>query len=148
MDPAGALSAQVASAPMAQTKKRRRRKHRGTQGGSIDTGTRRGPRPRSRAEAKAQARSQMSKKKQQARRRSQPRAAVPPTWGTAVRNAAVGAALFFAVLLLFKRPIGEAVGIAALMFAVYIPMTYTINRFFYNRRMLREQRARQGNGRS
>ena len=41
---------------MAQTKKKRRRKHRGTQGGRIDTRPARG-RPRSRAEAQARARS-------------------------------------------------------------------------------------------
>ena len=41
---------------MAQTKKKRRRKHRGTQGGRVDT-NRRAARPRSRAEAKARARS-------------------------------------------------------------------------------------------
>ena len=41
---------------MAQTKKKRRRKHRGTQGGRVDTSAARG-RPRSREEAKARARS-------------------------------------------------------------------------------------------
>jgi hypothetical protein len=134
---------------MAQTKKRRRRKHRGTQGGSIDTSARRGPRPRSRAEAKAQARGQMARKKKQgARGPSQPRRLAEPTWRSAVNSAAVGAILFFVLLLLFKQSIGPAIGIAGVMFLIYVPMSYTINRFFYNRRMLREQRARQGNGRS
>ena len=40
---------------MAQTRKKRRRKHRGTQGGRIDT-NRRAARPRSREEAEALAR--------------------------------------------------------------------------------------------
>ncbi len=40
---------------MAQTKKKRRKKHKGTQGGRIDS--KRRARPRTRQEAKAQARS-------------------------------------------------------------------------------------------
>ncbi len=91
----------------------------------------------------------MSKKKKEQRGRSStPRGLVPPTWGGAVKNAAIGAVLFFAILVLLKQPIGAAIGIAAVMFAVYIPMTFTINRFFYQRRLLRAQRARQGDGRS
>jgi hypothetical protein len=88
------------------------------------------------------------KKKQGARGPSQPRRLAEPTWRSAVNSAAVGAILFFVLLLLFKQSIGPAIGIAGVMFLIYVPMSYTINRFFYNRRMLREQRARQGNGRS
>jgi hypothetical protein len=132
---------------MAQTGKRRRRKHRGTQGGSIDT-SRRGARPRSRAEARAQARSQMSKRKKAPRGAPQPRRLQAPTWRSAVNSAAIGAIIFFALLMLFKQPIGVALGIAAVMFVVYVPMSYTINRFFFNRRMLRERRARERDGRS
>ncbi len=133
---------------MAQTRKRRRRKHRGTQGGSIDTAGRRGPRPRSRAEARAQARSQMSRKKKgQAGRGATPRRLQEPTWRNAAQSAGIGAVIFFVLLLLFKQPIGAALAIAAVMFLIYVPMSYTINRFFYNRRLLREQRARQQNGR-
>ena len=133
---------------MAQTRKRRRRKHRGTQGGSLDTSNRRGPRPRSRAEARAQARSQMSRKKKQGRGAPVQRGLVEPTWGSAAKSAAVGAVIFFVLLLLFKQPIGAALGIAAVMFLVYVPMSYTINRFFFNRRMLKLRREREARGRS
>ena len=135
---------------MAQTRKRRRRKHRGTQGGSIDTAGRRGPRPRSRAEARAQARAQVSRKKKAQSRRGAPtpRRLQEPTWRSAAQSAGIGAVLFFVLLLIFKQPIGAALVIAAVMFLIYVPMSYTINRFFYNRRLLREQRARQQDGRS
>jgi hypothetical protein len=133
---------------MAQTKKRRRRKHRGTQGGSIDTSRR--ARPRSRAEAKAQARSQMSKSKKKGGSRAPAQRPVRvPSWRGAANRAAVGAVIFLGLLLLlFKQPPGTSIALAALMFAVYIPMGHAIDSFFYNRRLRSEQRARQANGRS
>jgi len=117
---------------VAQTRRRRRRKHRGTQGGSIDRRGRAG-RPRSRAEARARAKRQL-----------QDRRDLPPTWRSAIGRAALGAALFLAILVVaFRRPIGEAVGLAAFMAIVYIPMGYYIELFFYRRRRAQRQRARE-----
>jgi hypothetical protein len=131
---------------MAQTKKRRRRKHRGTQGGSIDN-TRRS-RPRSRAEARAQARSQMSKSRSKNSRPVGPRQPRKPSWSGAVNRAGIGALIFLGLLLLlFKQPAGTAIALAGLMFAMYIPMGHAIDSYFYNRRMRSEQRAR-ASGRS
>lgn len=110
---------------MAQTKKKRRRKHRGTQGGRIDT-NRRPPRPRSRAEAQARARSGTKRA---------PRGDRPPTWrGSILRG--IAAAAIFAVLLLviFKRPIGAALGLGAFMLVFYIPAGYYIDLHMWRRR--------------
>jgi hypothetical protein len=116
---------------VAQTK-RRRRKRRGTQGGSIDRRGRAG-RPRSRAEARARTKRQM-----------QDRRDLPPTWRSAVGRAAFGALLFLALLVVaFKRPIAEAVALAAFMAVVYIPMGYYLEMFFYRRRQARRQRPRE-----
>jgi len=118
---------------MAQTKRKRRRKHRGTQGGSIDN--RRRGRPRNRAEARARA--------QQRQKQRGPRTAGPPTWGSAFRKGLVAAAIFFALLALaFQRPIGASVLLAAFMLVFYVPMGYMTDRFFYNRQLRREQRER------
>jgi hypothetical protein len=109
---------------MAQTKKKRRRKHRGTQGGRIDTNRR--ARPKSRAEAKARARSGTKRA---------PRGDRPPTWrNSAVRG--IGAAVIFAVLLLliFKRPLGAALGLGAFMLVFYIPAGYYIDMMMWRRR--------------
>ena len=46
------------------------------------------------------------------------------------------------MLLLFKRSAGEAFGLAAVMTALYVPMGYYLDRFFYRRRLAKEQRAR------
>ena len=115
---------------MAQTKKRRRRKHRGTQGGSIDHRARAG-RPRSREEARARARKQ----------RGQKRPDSPPTWNGAIGRAAFGAAIFFVLLILiFRQPIGTSLLLSVLMLLVYVPMGHAIDGFMYRRRMRAKQR--------
>jgi hypothetical protein len=117
---------------MAQTRKKRRRKRKGTQGGSIDT-RRRSARPRSREEAKARARA----------KNKAPRADLPPTWrGSAIRG--VFAAVIFAVLLfvLFKRPIGAALAFGAFMLAFYIPTGYYIDMTLWRRRERARMRSR------
>jgi hypothetical protein len=109
---------------MAQTKKKRRRKHRGTQGGRIDTNRR--ARPKTRAEAKSRARSGAKRA---------PRGDHPPTWrNSALRG--IGAAVIFAVLLLviFKRPLGAALALGAFMLVFYIPAGYYIDMMMWRRR--------------
>ena len=111
---------------MAQTKKKRRRKHRGTQGGRIDSGRRRA-RPRSREEARARARSD--------RRKGTTRFDSPPTWRSATIRGLVAAGIFSALLLLiFKQPVGEALGFGVFMLAFYIPAGYMIDSYMWRRR--------------
>ena len=126
---------------MAQTKKKRRRKHRGTQAGTV--GKRRS-RPRSRAEAKAQARSRTSTKKGSSRgQRVADRVGSPPTWRGAVNRALIAAGIFLLLLVfLFSRPFTEAFALSAFMLLVYIPMGYYFDRFFYRMRLRREEKQR------
>jgi uncharacterized membrane protein YfcA len=115
---------------MAQTRRRRRRKHRGTQSGSIDR--RRRARPRTREEAKAQA-----------RRRTTDRRDVPPTWGSAFTRGLIGAGIFFVLMMLaFKRPAGEAVALSVVMLAIYVPLGYVVDRFFWRRRQAAKRRQK------
>jgi hypothetical protein len=120
---------------MAQTRRRRRRKHRGTQSGRSDRRPARG-RPRSRAEAKAGA-------GQRGRKKQTPRQAGPPTWRSALQKSAIAGALFFALLVLaFGRPPLASAGIAVLMLGFYVPMSFLFDRFFYQRRQRQEQQER------
>ena len=115
---------------MAQTKRKRRRKHRGTQGGSIDR--RRSGRPQSREQARAQA-----------RRRAEARREGPPTWRSAVIRGLVAAGIFLVLLvLLFGQPFGQSLALSVVMLLIYIPLGHLIDNFFYRRRRAREQRAR------
>jgi hypothetical protein len=121
---------------MAQTKKKRNRKHRGTQGGRIDT-NRRAARPRSRAEAKARARSGTKRT---------PKADHPPTWRGAATRGAVAAVIFtFVLLLIFRRAPASALALGAFMLVFYIPAGYYIDTMMWRRR----ERARiRGAGKS
>jgi drug/metabolite transporter (DMT)-like permease len=115
---------------MAQT--RRRRKHRGTQSGSIDRRGRRA-RPRSRQEARARAKQRVGTKRDH-----------PPTWSSAVTRGLLGAGVFAVLLVaLFGRPLGEAAGLSALMLLIYIPMGHFFDRFFYSRRQAAARRERE-----
>jgi hypothetical protein len=118
---------------MAPTKRKRRRKHRGTQGGSIDRRARRG-RPRTREEARAQAR----------KRAEVRRAATAPSWGTAFRRGLIGAVIFFALMVIaFGRTVGEAGILGIVMLGMYVPLGYYVDRFFWRRRRQQEIKARQ-----
>src|SRR3954451_20050400 len=101
---------------MAQTKKKRRRKHRGTQGGRIDTRPARG-RARSRAEAQNRARSRTKKNK-----KTGPRVPAAPTWSTALKKGGVASVLFLGVLALMgQNPITSLV-IAIFLLGFYVPL--------------------------
>lgn len=118
---------------MAQTSKKRRRKHRGTQSGSLDRKRSSGGRPRSRKEAESRAKSRQAQKRDQ-----------PPTWRGAITRGLVATALFLAlVVVVFQRPFGAAIALSVLMLAFYIPMGYFIDRFFWRRRQLKAQQERQ-----
>ena len=105
---------------MAQTKRKRTRKHRGTPAGTIERAGRTG-RPQTREEAKNLARD----------RRTQ-RLNKPPTWKSAMNRAAVAAAVFGVLLvLLFQRSVAQGVALAAFMFLLYIPLGYFTDTMIY-----------------
>ncbi|HEX2360271.1 MAG TPA: hypothetical protein VHH72_10700 [Solirubrobacterales bacterium] len=125
---------------MAQTKRKRRRKHRGTQGGRVDTRPKGRPRNRAEARQRAQARRSGSSPRQ-ARGSGDPS---PPTWRSAFNKGLIAAVIFFALLaILFSRPIAASAGIAAFMLAFYVPMAYYTDRFFFNRALRRRQQEQQ-----
>ncbi|HEU5063608.1 MAG TPA: hypothetical protein VFT79_10730 [Solirubrobacterales bacterium] len=110
---------------MAQTRKKRQRKRRGTQGGRVDANPRAG-RPRTREEAKARARS---------RRKPAPRGDLPPSWRGSLMKG-LFAAVIFAVLLilLFGKPVGSSLVFGLFMLAFYVPAGYYIDLAMWRRR--------------
>jgi hypothetical protein len=120
---------------MAQTKKKRRRKHRGTQGGRIDTRPARG-RARSRGEAQAKARSRTQRK-------GGPRVPKPPSWSSAAKKGALAAVLFLVVLsVVGQNPIVSLLAAVAVGLVFYIPMAYLMDRFVYQRYLRKEAQKR------
>jgi hypothetical protein len=118
---------------MAQTKKKRRRKQRGTQGGRVDNKPRSG-RPRSREEAKARARS---------KRKPVAKQDLPPTWRGSFVRGGVAALIFVAVLAIFLgKSLGAALLFGAFMMIFYVPAGYFIDMTMWRRRERARIRAR------
>lgn len=112
---------------MAQTRKKRRSKHRGTAAGTIEARGRTGRKP-TKDEARASTR-------EEARRRRMERMTRPPSWRSAANRALVATVVFFvAVIVLFGQPAGAALSLAGFMLLVYIPMGYYTDLWLYRRR--------------
>src|SRR5215213_6533822 len=100
---------------MAQTKRKRRSKHRGTPAGTIEARGRTGRRPTA----------EESKRTKDDERRA--RMLRPPTWHGAATRAGVAALL----LLVFTQlgigpdmPLGQSIAIAAFALLLYIPLGF------------------------
>jgi hypothetical protein len=118
---------------MAQTKRKRSRKHRGTPAGTIERAGRTG-RPRTASEAKDIA----------AKRREE-RMNRPPSWRSSVNRAAIAAVVFgvLAVIVLpGDRGVMDGAVLAALMFLLYIPLGYYTDTMIYRFRQRKKQQAR------
>ena len=112
---------------MAQTKRKRTRKHRGTPAGTIERAGRTG-RPQTREEAK-----------QIARQRRSERLDSPPTWKSAINRAAIAAAFFgVLVILAFQKSVAEGVILAGFMFLLYIPLGYVTDTAIFRFRKRRK----------
>ncbi|MBV8429664.1 MAG: hypothetical protein JO244_00760 [Solirubrobacterales bacterium] len=119
---------------MAQTRRKRRTKHRGTPAGTIETRGRTG-RPLTADERKKQDRTA-------ARER---RLNTPPTWKASVTRALIAAALVFAFVLLTSKghnKVPTALVIAALALVIYIPAGYYLELMLYRRRQRRKAAGR------
>jgi|SRR5215212_7912227 len=116
---------------MAQTKRKRTRKHRGTPAGTIErTGS--AGRPQTRQDAK-----------KIARERRQERLDKPPTWRSAVNRAAIAAVVFgVLVVALFDRSMAEGSGLAAFMFLLYIPLGFVTDKMIYSYRTRKKAAGR------
>ncbi len=114
---------------MAQTKRKRRSKHRGTPAGTIEARGRTGRKPTA-EETKQQTREQQR----------EARLMAPPTW----KGSAIRASFAAALLLVFTQlgigpdiPLGQGVAVAAFALLLYIPLGFYTDRFVYRRRMAR-----------
>jgi Flp pilus assembly protein TadB len=119
---------------MAQTRKKRKTKHRGTQAGNIERAGRTSRTTRQQARTTA---------KTTASERRAARYERPPTLKGAVSRAAMAAALFgILVILVFHRHPGTGLIGALFAFLFYIPVSYLTDRMLYNRYQRRKQQAR------
>jgi hypothetical protein len=126
---------------MAQTKRKRTRKHRGNAAGIVER-----PAHNARGGAAGTPKRPATKEEQraQARQRRLDRMNRPPTWKGAVQRAAIAAGLFAVlVTIFFKEKVVNSLAIAAFMLVLYIPLSYLTDRALYNWRQ-KKKAAGQG----
>jgi Flp pilus assembly protein TadB len=117
---------------MAQAKRKRRSKHRGTAAGTIEARGRTGRRPTPQELRKAKAED-----------RRAARAAREPSWNAAFLRAVLAAVLLFVFTQIGIT--GEALTVSAglalalLSIVLYVPLGYFFDRWVYNRRMRAKQ---------
>ena len=112
---------------MAQTRKRRRTKHRGNAAGMVEARGRTGRKPTA-DEIKATAADER-------RRKREARLDQPPTWRSAFNRAAIAAGLFVvAVIVVLRQHPAAAVSLGALMLVLYVPLSYYTDLVIYRRR--------------
>jgi hypothetical protein len=119
---------------MAQTKRKRRTKHRGNAAGSIETRGRTGRKPTAEEQKKAG-------RGQSARDR---RTSKPPSWNSAAMKAGAMAVLLFVLtqigILGNDTDWQQGLFLALLAMVIYTPLAYTTDRWVYAR-MLKRQGA-------
>lgn len=109
---------------MGQTKRKRKRKHRGTPAGTIEARGRTGRPPTKQEKREAKS----------AQDRRMERLAKPPTWRSALNRSLIAAVIFgIVVIVAFGQAVGSGVALAAVMVLIYMPMTYYMDLFMHKR---------------
>ena len=113
---------------MAQTKRKRRTKHRGNAAGSIEARGRTGRKP-----------TEQELKKAAAGDAREERRFAEPTWGGAAMRAGFASIMLFALFQLGLAgndpSIASSLILAVAAFLIYVPLGYQVDRFFWQRRM-------------
>jgi len=116
---------------VAQTKRKRRTKHRGNAAGVIESRGRTGRKPT--------ADERKTKAGKSAQERREERMSRPPTWKGAAQRAAVATVIFVVLLLvIFREPIGTVIALSGFILLLYIPMGYFTDLFIYRRRQAKK----------
>jgi hypothetical protein len=119
---------------MAQTKRKRRSKHRGNAVGIVEA---RGRTSKPSEDARKAASSRGS-------RSSRSRALKPPTWQGAALKALVGAVILFVFFRFVGNgtSTGSALSMCIIAVALYTPIMYFTDKFIYNRKIRQGARTR------
>ena len=113
---------------MAQTKRKRRTKHRGNAAGNVEARGRTGRKPTDQERRKGSSASLREERRYQ-----------EPTWAGAATRAGLASVL---LLVLFvsgiagqNQSIATAIGLSVAAFLIYVPLGYKVDRMFWERRM-------------
>ena len=113
---------------MAQTKRKRRTKHRGNAAGSVEARGRTGRKPTDQERRKGASASSREERRFQ-----------EPTWAGAATRAGMAAVLLFVLFQLgvagAKQSIATSLVLALAAFVIYVPLGYKVDHLFWRRRM-------------
>jgi hypothetical protein len=113
---------------MAQTKRKRRSKHRGNAAGTIEARGRTGRKPTA----------EEQRKKAGSDARAE-RRFVEPSWGSAATRAGLASVMLFVLFQVGlageKQTMVTSAALAVAAFLIYVPLGYKVDRIFWERRM-------------
>jgi hypothetical protein len=113
---------------MAQTKRKRRTKHRGNAAGTIESRGRTGRKPTA-----------AEQRKNETRNTREERRFVEPSWTGAATRAGLASLMLFVLFQVGlageKQTIATSLGLAIAAFLIYVPLGYKVDRVFWERRM-------------
>ncbi|HEX3691051.1 MAG TPA: hypothetical protein VHV28_15230 [Solirubrobacteraceae bacterium] len=117
---------------MAQTKRKRRSKHRGNAAGTVEARGRTGRPP-----------TPEERKKAQRATRAQARVPKPPTWSAAAKKGGLATAFIFIFLLVTNKfKVAPALVFAFLAMLLYIPSGYYLDGYIYRRYLRKQQQQK------
>ena len=126
---------------MAQTKRKRRSKHRGNAAGNVEARGRTGRKPTAGEQRKSATRNAREERR-----------FVEPTWGSAALRAGLASLMLFVLFQVGlageKQTIATSLGLAAAAFLLYVPLGYKVDRIFWERRMRKAGRPIPQRGKS
>ena len=113
---------------MAQTKRKRRSKHRGNAAGTIEARGRTGRKPTA-----------DEQRKQASRDAREDRRFVRPSWSSAATRAGLASIMLFVLFQVGlageKQTVATSLGLSVAAFLLYVPLGYKVDRIFWERRM-------------
>lgn len=126
---------------MAQTKRKRRTKHRGNAAGMVEARGRTG-KPVAGAPAKTGRGGSTSVNGRGPRGAAM--ALKPPTWQGSALKALFGVAILFVFFRFIgkQNTTGQALGFCAVAFVLYVPIMFMTDRFVYRRKLSKQTTAR------
>jgi hypothetical protein len=113
---------------MAQTKRKRRSKHRGNAAGTVEARGRTGRKPTAAEQRKSESRGAREERR-----------FIEPSWGSAATRAGLASVMLFVLyqvgLAGEKQTIATSLALSVGAFLLYVPLGYKVDRIFWERRM-------------
>ena len=122
---------------MAQTRRKRKRRHRGTQAGTIERAGRTSKPPE--GSAKRTKGSTKLEGRALSQQRREDRLNKPPTWRSALNRAAFAAVILVIFISVVQKNVAQGVVMGVFALVIYVPLSYYTDLALYRRRQRRKQ---------